>query len=275
MINKFKKNKLAMIGAIILFILVLISILAPLLTKYNSDSIDLYNIASKPNSEHLLGTDEIGRDVFTRLIYGGRVSLCVGIFATIIQVTIGVILGVISGFFGGFIDGIIMRIVDVIMCFPFFMVALALAALLGPNVLNLIIIISILSWTDIARIVRAEVLSLKEREFIIASKAIGVNNFQIIKNHVLPNVLPSILVASTLSMANAILIESALSFLGMGVRSPMSSWGNMLTAAQNMRALKSQWWLWMPPGFMIIISVLSINFLGDGLRKILDPKEKA
>ena len=187
---------------------------------------------------------------------------------------IGTILGVLAGYFGGAIDAIIMRIVDIVMCFPFFIVAIALAAIVGPSVVNLIIIIAILSWTDIARIVRAEVLSIKERDFIMASKAIGFNNLDIILKHIIPNVLSSILVATTLSMATAILMEASLSFLGMGVKPPMPSWGNMLTAAQNMRTLSSEWWLWIPPGFMIIISVLAINFLGEGLRRKLDPKRK-
>lgn len=263
----FSMNKIALISAIILCVLIIVSILAPIITEYDVSSIDLYNISSKPSSEHILGTDELGRDVFARLIYGGRISLCVGIFATTIQIIIGVSLGMLSGFFGGVVDFMIMRIVDIIMCFPFFVVAIALASVTGPSILNLVMIIAILSWTDIARIVRAEVMSIKEREFILATKALGVGNFKIITRHILPNIFSSILVAATLSIANAILMESALSFLGMGVRQPMPSWGNMLTEAQNMRVLSSQWWLWVPPGVCIILSVLSINFLGDGLKR--------
>ncbi|HBY3247292.1 TPA: ABC transporter permease, partial [Clostridioides difficile] len=173
-----------------------------------------------------------------------------------------------------FVDSFIMRIVDIVMCFPFFVVAIALAAIVGANITNLIIIIAVLSWTDVARIVRSQVLSLKEREFVTASKAIGFSTFDIIIKHIIPNILPAILVAMTLSMANAILMEASLSFLGMGVKPPMPSWGNMLTAAQNMRTLRSEWWIWMPPGFMIIISVLAINFIGEGLRSMLSPKER-
>nr|WP_243196580.1 oligopeptide ABC transporter permease [[Eubacterium] tenue] len=269
-----KKNKLILIGTSILIILIIVSFIGPLFIKQDISSVDLYNISSPPSGEHLLGTDDLGRDVLARLLYGGRVSLLVGVFATILQVMIGTILGVLAGYFGGAIDAIIMRIVDIVMCFPFFIVAIALAAIVGPSVVNLIIIIAILSWTDIARIVRAEVLSIKERDFIMASKAIGFNNLDIILKHIIPNVLSSILVATTLSMATAILMEASLSFLGMGVKPPMPSWGNMLTAAQNMRTLSSEWWLWIPPGFMIIISVLAINFLGEGLRRKLDPKRK-
>ncbi|MDU1540433.1 oligopeptide ABC transporter permease [Paraclostridium tenue] len=269
-----KKNKLILIGTSILITLIIVSFIGPLFIKQDISSVDLYNISSPPSGEHLLGTDDLGRDVLARLLYGGRVSLLVGVFATILQVMIGTILGVLAGYFGGAIDAIIMRIVDIVMCFPFFIVAIALAAIVGPSVVNLIIIIAILSWTDIARIVRAEVLSIKERDFIMASKAIGFNNLDIILKHIIPNVLSSILVATTLSMATAILMEASLSFLGMGVKPPMPSWGNMLTAAQNMRTLSSEWWLWIPPGFMIIISVLAINFLGEGLRRKLDPKRK-
>ncbi|MBC6004686.1 ABC transporter permease [Paeniclostridium sp. NSJ-45] len=273
-IYRMKKNKLILIGTSILITLIIVSFIGPLFIKQDISSVDLYNISSPPSGEHLLGTDDLGRDVLARLLYGGRVSLLVGVFATILQVMIGTILGVIAGYFGGAIDAIIMRIVDIVMCFPFFIVAIALAAIVGPSVVNLIIIIAILSWTDIARIVRAEVLSIKERDFIMASKAIGFNNLDIILKHIIPNVLSSILVATTLSMATAILMEASLSFLGMGVKPPMPSWGNMLTAAQNMRTLSSEWWLWIPPGFMIIISVLAINFLGEGLRRKLDPKRK-
>ncbi|WP_270648128.1 oligopeptide ABC transporter permease [Paeniclostridium hominis] len=269
-----KKNKLILIGTSILTTLIIVSFIGPLFIKQDISSVDLYNISSPPSGEHLLGTDDLGRDVLARLLYGGRVSLLVGVFATMLQVMIGTILGVLAGYFGGAIDAIIMRIVDIVMCFPFFIVAIALAAIVGPSVVNLIIIIAILSWTDIARIVRSEVLSIKERDFIMASKAIGFNNLDIILKHIIPNVLSSILVATTLSMATAILMEASLSFLGMGVKPPMPSWGNMLTAAQNMRTLSSEWWLWIPPGFMIIISVLAINFLGEGLRRKLDPKRK-
>lgn len=269
-----KKNNLIFIGTSILVVLAIISFIGPLFIKQDMSSVDLFNISASPSSEHLLGTDELGRDALIRLLHGGRVSLIVGIFATILQMIIGVALGLLAGYFGGAVDSIIMRVVDIIMCFPFFIVAIALAAVVGPSVTNLIVIIAILSWTDVARIVRAEVMSIKERDFIMASKAIGFNNIDIIIKHIIPNLLSSVLVAMTLAMANAILMEAALSFLGMGVKPPMPSWGNMLTAAQNMRTLQSEWWLWIPPGFMIIISVLAINFLGEGLKTKLDPEYK-
>nr|WP_312216903.1 oligopeptide ABC transporter permease [Clostridioides sp.] len=269
-----KKNKLILIGSITLFALFVISFVGPFLLNKDISAVDLYNISSPPGGEHLLGTDELGRDVLARLMYGGRISLIVGVIATLLQVIIGVVLGTLAGYFGGITDVIIMKIVDIVMCFPFFIVAIALAAIIGPSIYNLIFIITILSWTSIARIVRAEIFSIKERDFILASRAVGFNNFDIIRNHILPNIAPSILVAMTLSMANAILTEASLSFLGMGVKSPMPSWGNMLTAAQSMSTLSNEWWLWIPPGFMIIVSVLSINFLGEGLRNSLSIKKE-
>ena len=260
--RRFRKNKLAMFGVVVIALLILMSVCAPVLTTYGRDDIDLYNIEAAPNSDHILGTDELGRDVLTRLLYGGRVSLTVGL------------LGAIAGFYGGKVDSLIMRITDVIMCFPFFVVAIALAAMIGPSMMNLIFIIAILEWTKIARIVRAEVLSIKERDFIQAARSMGLSKMEIIIKHVLPNTFASIMVFATLAIANGILTEAALSFLGLGVRPPQPSWGNMLSAAQSMRVLQYEWWMWIPQGFLVFITVISINFLGDGLRDALDPKLK-
>ena len=272
--RKFKKNKLAVIGVFIILSLVLLSVCAPLLTDYTISETDLFNIKMAPSSEHILGTDELGRDVFTRLLYGGRVSIIVGIASMTVQLVIGVIMGAIAGYFGGIADKIIMRIIDVIMCFPFFVIAVSVAAILGPGVKNLIIIIGFLMWPNIARIVRAEILSLKENDYIMAAKAMGLSSFEIIKNHILPNVMSPILVAATLAIANGILTEASLSFLGIGVKLPEPSWGNMLIAAQNIGTLQREWWLWIPAGSLIILMVLSINFVGDGLRDALDPKTR-
>lgn len=272
--TKFKNNKPALIGLLVLIILIIFTLGSFFIVKENVNKVDLSSISSVPTKEHILGTDEMGRDIFSRLIYGGRVSLLVGVMATLIQVTIGVTLGSIAGYFGGIVDFIIMRIVDIFMCFPFFVIAIALAALLGPSVWNVIIIIGVLSWTSIARIVRGEILSIREREYIKAAKAIGLNSGEIIIKHIVPNVIPSILVTATLAIAGGILTESALSFLGFGVKLPQSSWGNMLSACQNMSILKNQWWQWIPPGLCVLLTVLSINFIGDGLRDALDPKIK-
>jgi peptide/nickel transport system permease protein len=273
-LNRFLKNKLAMIGFILLTLFILAAIFAPILTTYLRDSIDLMNIESRPSLKHILGTDELGRDVFTRLLYGGRVSLGVALSATIIQLVIGVTLGCISGFYGKWIDNMIMRIVDTVMCFPFFVIAISIAALMGPSVWNVILIIGLLQWTGVARIVRAEILSLKQSEFIEAARAMGFSNFEIIRNHLLPNILSPVIVNATLSVAQGILMEAGLSFLGLGVKQPEPSWGNILSAAQSMRVLQFQWWLWIPAGLLVFLSVLSINFVGDGLRDALDPKMK-
>nr|WP_202117301.1 oligopeptide ABC transporter permease [Clostridium chromiireducens] len=272
--KRFFKNRLALIGSIFLILFILIALFAPILSTYNRDSIDLSNIESQPNINHILGTDELGRDIFTRLLYGGRVSLGVAISATALQLIIGVTLGCISGYYGKWVDNIIMRIVDTVMCFPFFVIAISIAALIGPSVWNVILLIGLLQWTGVARIIRAEILSLKQSEFIEAARAIGLSNSEIIIKHLLPNTLSPVIVNATLSVAQGILMEAGLSFLGLGVRQPQPSWGNILSAAQSMRVLQYEWWLWIPAGLLIFLSVLSINFVGDGLRDTLDPKMK-
>ena len=264
---------MTVLGVFIILALVLLSICAPLLTDYTISETDLFNIKMAPSKEHILGTDELGRDVFTRLLYGIRVSIIVGIASMTVQLIIGVIMGAIAGYFGGIVEKIIMRIID-IMCFPFFVIAVSVAAIVGPGVKNLIIIIGFLMWPNIARIVRAEILSLKENDYIMAAKAM-TGFFEIIKNHILPNIMSPILVAATLAIANGILTEASLSFLGIGVKLPEPSWGNMLIAAQNIGTLQREWWLWIPAGSLIILMVLSINFVGDGLRgSSLDPKTR-
>lgn len=273
-LKRFLKNKLAVIGLVILTIFVLAAVFAPFITSFDRDSIDLMNIESAPNSLHILGTDELGRDVFTRLLYGGRVSLGVALCATVIQLLIGVSLGCISGFYGKWVDNIVMRVVDTVMCFPFFVIAITIAALFGASVWNIILIIGCLQWTGVSRIVRAKILSLKQSEFIEAARAMGLSSFEIISKHLLPNVLSPIIVNATLNVANGILMEAGISFLGLGVKQPQPSWGNMLSAAQSMRVLQYEWWLWIPTGLFVFLSVLCINFVGDGLRDALDPKMK-
>ncbi len=271
---KLRSNKLAMFGMVILIVFVTLSLLAPLIAPYEIDDIDLFNIESAPSKAHLLGTDDLGRDVLSRILYGGRVSITVGILASFSQIIIGTTAGAAAGYFGGIIDSIIMRIVDIIMCFPFFIVAIAMASFVGPSMRNIIIIIALIYWTHVARIVRAEVLSLKKREFIDAARVFGLNHFEIIKAHILPNTMAPVTVYATLAIVNGILTEAGLSFLGLGVKPSVPSWGNMLAAAQSIRVLQNQWWLWIPPGVMVLLTVLSINFLGDGLRDALDPKLK-
>jgi peptide/nickel transport system permease protein len=273
--RKFRRNRLAMAGVCALVLLTLAAVCAPLLTHYSYSAQDILQIRRPPSRAHLLGTDELGRDVLARLLYGGRVSILVGLASMGLQLVIGVVMGTVAGYFGGMADAVIMRIIDVIMCFPFFVIALSMAAIAGPGMKNIILIIGLLMWPNIARIVRAEVLSLKENDYILAARALGLRPADIILHQILPNVLSPILVAATLAIADGILSEASLSYLNLGVKLPQPSWGNMLVAAQNMSALQHEWWRWVPAGIMVVTTVLSINFVGDGLRDALDPRVKA
>ena len=272
--KKFLQNKMAVLGLIIIIIFVIMSVFAPLFTDLDPNQTDLLNIRACPSQEHVLGTDDLGRDIFTRILYGGRISIAVGVISMALQLLIGVVVGTLAGYFGGLVDKIVMRIVDIIMCFPFFVIAIALAAVLGGSMTNLVLIIGMLMWPGIARIVRSQVLVIKENEFIMGARALGLNSWEIIFSHVLPNIVSSVLVASTLSVASGILMEATLSFLGLGVNPPDPSWGNMLVAAQSMSVLKNQWWMWIPAGTAVVLMVLAVNFLGDGLRDALDAKSK-
>ena len=272
--KKFFRNKIAVLGLAVIIVFVIMSVFAPLFTDLDPNATDLLNIRSAPDEVHILGTDDLGRDIFARLLYGGRISIAVGVTSMLLQMFIGVTLGTIAGYFGGIVDKVVMRFVDIIMCFPFFVIAIALAAVLGGSMTNLVLIIGMLMWPGIARIVRGEVLVIKENEYIMGAKALGLNSLEIIIQHVLPNIVSAVLVASTLSIANGILMEATLSFLGLGVNPPAPSWGNMLVAAQNMSVLKHQWWMWIPAGTAVVLMVLAVNFLGDGLRDALDAKTK-
>jgi len=266
------QEKYFVIGLTLLLLLGFLAVVAPWLSVHHPDDVDLFAIESPPSHDHWLGTDEIGRDVLARLLYGGRVSVLVGLAAVLVQLVIGVTIGALAGFCGRFVDGALMRLTETVMCFPFYAIAITLAAIFGASIWNVILIIGILNWTGLARLVRAELLSLREREFVLAAKAMGVGGFKIITHHLLRNAYPPILVYATLAVANGILAEAALSFLGLGVRQPQPSWGNMLAAAQSMRVLTYQWWLWIPPGLAIAIMVLSINFVGEGLARVFNPR---
>lgn len=271
-VRRLKKDRLAMGGLFVLLLLAVVSLFAPFLTPYGRDVQDLTAAFEAPGARHWLGTDELGRDVYTRLLYGGRVSLSVGLISTGISVTLGIILGSVAGYFGKLADSIIMRIVDIFMCFPFYVIAITCAAIFGPSIINVMLISGLLSWTGVCRIVRGEVLSLKQRDYVEAVRALGLNDFEIIFHHIIPNVVPIVIVNATLGIANGILSEAGLSYLGLGVAPPTPSWGNMLAAAQNLRILRKYWWLWVPAGLCVCITILAINFLGDGLRNAFDPK---
>ncbi|MCL2898828.1 oligopeptide ABC transporter permease [Brenneria tiliae] len=269
--RRFRRHRPGMIGLVALSLIVLLVIVVPLVSPLDPNHIDLSQIEAPPSARHWLGTDELGRDVFTRLIYGGQVSVLVAFSATLLQLIIGVTLGGIAGYFGKGIDAVIMRFTDIIMCFPFYAIAITLAGILGASTWNVVVIIGVLNWTGIARLVRAEFLSLSRQEYVDAARVMAVGHGRIIFRHLLPNALGPVIVYATLAIATGILAEAALSFLGLGVKQPTASWGNMLSAAQSMRVLGNAWWLWLPPGVMVFVMVLSINFIGDALKQAFDP----
>jgi peptide/nickel transport system permease protein len=269
--QRFRRHRIALIGAVILLVLTVGAVAAPVVAANDPDKVDISAYRTGPAASHPLGTDSSGRDVFSRLLYAGRVSLSVGLVAVAIYTAIGVSLGALSGFYGGWTDSIIMRLADIVLSFPALILIITVVSVLGPSIYNIMLIIGLLGWPPIARIVRGLFLSLREREFVLASRTVGVSNGRIIFRHMLPNALAPVIVAATFGMANAILLEAGLSFLGLGVQPPTPSWGNMLKDAQSLTVLESMPWLWIPPGTMIALAVLSINFIGDGLRDALDP----
>jgi peptide/nickel transport system permease protein len=257
-------NKLVFFGSIIILLLVFIAIFAPWLSRYDPSDIDLNNILAGPSFKNILGTDSLGRDLLSRIMFGAKVSLKVGFIAVGISTIIGIFIGSIAGFFGRWLDSLLMRFVDLMLCFPTFFLILSVIAILEPSITNIMIIIGLTSWMGIARIVRSQVLSLKEREFIQAAKVIGASNARIIIRHLLPNALGPIIVSAVLGMAYAILVESSLSFLGLGVQPPTPSWGNILIEAKA--TLGIAWWLTLFPGLAIFITILGFDILGEGLR---------
>lgn len=268
--KRFSRNRLSLIGAVIVFLLVIISVSAPLIAPYDPTSIDVHNVLSPPSKEHPLGTDELGRDLLSRIIWGSRVSLKVGFIAVGIAITAGIIIGSIAGFYGGLIDNILMRFVDIMLAFPTFFLILAVISILEQSIFTIMVVIGLTNWMDVARLVRAEFLSLKEKDFVAAARAIGASDKRLIFNHILPNALSPVFVAATFGIAGAILIESGLSFLGLGVQPPEPSWGNILTSGKD--NIEVAWWLSLFPGLAILITVLSYNLVGEGLRDALDPR---
>ncbi len=269
--RRFRRHRLALVGSSILLVLTIGAIGAPIIAQHGPYAIDLSAYRLGPSANHPLGTDSAGRDVFSRLLFAGRVSLSVGLVAVSIYTLIGVLLGALAGFYGGWVDSVVMRLADVFLSFPTLIIIITMASVLGPSIYNVMLAIGLLGWPPIARLLRGDLLSLREREFILGARAAGVGNARLIFRHLLPNAMAPVLVAATFGIAYAILIEAGLSFLGLGVQPPTPSWGNMLTDAQSLTVLESMPWLWLPPGVMIALAVLSINFIGDGLRDALDP----
>ncbi len=272
--RRFRRHKLALASAILMFLLIVIAFpLAPVVAPIHPHKIEIREIGLAPGEEgHLLGTDLTGRDIWSRVVYGGRVSMSVGIVAVSLYITIGTILGSVSGYYGGTVDALIMRITDTVMAFPILIILIALVSILGPGIFNSMLAIGLIGWTGVTRLVRSLILSIRETDYIMAAHAVGVEERWIIVRHILPNVIAPITVAASFGIAGAILTEAGLSFLGLGVQVPTPSWGNMLNEAQNIQIIENMPWYWVPPGLMITICVLAINFIGDGLRDALDPR---
>lgn len=271
--NRFKANPLTLSGAIIIVLLMGIAFFSSLLSPYDPLHQDLFNRLQSPSVSHWLGTDELGRDVLSRIIMGTSVSLKIGFVAAFISIFIGTVIGLISGYWGGWVDIVIMRIVDVFLCFPtLFLILLILALVESPSIILIMVVIAITSWPGLARMVRGEVLSMRERDFMLVSKGLGLSTPRILFVHLLPNVLSPVLVSATLSVGAAILTESGLSFLGLGVQPPNPSWGNILLAGKNY--IHAAWWLSIFPGIAILVTVLGFNLLGEGLRDVMDPRNQ-
>jgi peptide/nickel transport system permease protein len=245
-----------------------------MLARHDPNATDLLNRNTGPSLDHFLGTDSFGRDVWARLIFAARISLSVGIVAVGLYTFIGILLGALAGYYGGLIDGTIMRFTDTVMSFPSLILIILAVSIIGPSIYNVMAVIGLLGWPGTARLVRAEFLSLREREFVVASRMVGGSNRTIIFRHILPNAVYPLIVSATLGIAGAILSEASLSFLGLGVQPPTASWGNMLNEAQKLTTLRNYPWQWLPPGLAIAIAVLATNFIGDGLRDALDPRSR-
>lgn len=272
MLKLCHENRLAVISAAVILLFLLAAVFAPLLTPYSFDEMDLMHRLAPPSAEHLLGTDEAGRDVLTRMLYGSRVSLLVGIVPTVISMLAGAALGIIAGYVGGKTDAVIMRLADVMLAFPSMFLAMVIMYTLGDGMINIFLALALVNWASVARIVRAETLKLKETEFVEAARSIGVGKVTIMLRHILPNCIPSLIVLFTLNIPSAILSESSLSFLGIGIKAPQASWGLMVNTGRQF--LYSQPWLSLAPSMAIMLIVLAFNFLGDGLRDVLDPHLK-
>lgn len=264
--RRFCRNKVALGSMYLFFGMILLAILAPVLAPFDPNK-TVGDFALAPSATHLLGTDDVGRDVLSRLIYGSRVSIVVGIGSVAIFAAIGIALGLLSGYFVGHTDSVIMRITEVFMAYPHFMIIMVIVSLIGPNVLTVMLVMGLMGWPPICRLVRGEVLRVKGMDYIAAAIVTGYSPYTIVFKHILPNVLSPILVNATFGIASAILMEASLSFLGLGVQPPTSSWGNMLTSAQSLTVLSQEPWRWIPPGIAILVAVLTVNFLGDGLNE--------
>jgi peptide/nickel transport system permease protein len=270
--TRFRRHRLAMVGLGMMVIFTTLALFAPIIAPYGMDEQDLFKIAESPSSENWLGTDELGRDVLSRLIYGGRISLAVGLGAALITTVVGVVIGTTAGYFGGWVDSVLMRFIDLVLAFPAIFMLLILFSIVSASVWNVILFLGLFSWMWLARVVRGELLSLKEREFVEAARSIGASNIRIVSQHLLPNVVAAIIVSATLAMAFNMIAEATLSFLGFGVPPSVPTWGNMLTGASSFYLRAPL--LAVMPGVVLVLAILAINFIGDGLRDAFDPQAR-
>ena len=270
--RRVRRHRMAMVGLVTLAVVILAALLADVLTPHHPNSVDLTAFRQAPSAEHWLGTDSAGRDVFARLLHAGRVSLGVGIAASLISVAIGTLLGAVAGLFRGWADTVIMRTADIMLSFPALVVIIVVAGVLGPSVVTLVLAMGVFGWPAAGRVVRGVTLSVREREFVKASRSFGAGGWWLITRHLVPAALGPVTVVATLGVAQAIMAEATLSFLGLGVVPPAASWGNMLTDAQNLTLISGMPWMWLPPGIAVAVTVLAVNFVGDGLRDALDPQ---
>lgn len=272
LLRRFSRHRLALVGAIVIAVLTLAAIFATHLLPYDPDLMNLGQAAQPPSREHPLGTDLLGRDVLTRTLHAGRVSLSVGVVAVGIYTAIALVLGGVAGFYGGRIDSVLMRITDTMLCFPTLIIIITLVSVVGPSIYNVMIVIGLFGWPFPARLVRGQFLTLRQQEFVESAHCLGASDFRVMTRHLIPNTLAPLIVAVTFGIANTILLEAGLSFLGLGVQPPTASWGGMLTETRSIQVLEKNPWIWMPAGFLLAICVISINFVGDGLRDVLDPR---
>ena len=268
--KRFKTNRLAVAGGIIVLALFFVAIFAPLLSPYNPNDIDRKHVLDPPGLQHPFGTDDLGRDILSRMIWGAHISLSVGFVAVGIATIIGMVVGALSGYYGGWTDRIIMRFIDIMLTIPTFFLILAVIAFIGAGIWNIMIVIGATSWMGVARLVRAEFLSIRQREYVLAAKALGAGDLRIIFRHIMINSMAPVLVSAVLGIAGAVLVESALSFLGIGIQPPTPSWGNILTLGKD--NIEIAWWLSVFPGLAILITVLGYNLLGEGIRDSIDPR---
>jgi peptide/nickel transport system permease protein len=270
--ERFKRNKTALISLFIIVGLIVLALLAPLIAPFDPTDQNLLNKLKPPSMKHWFGTDDLGRDLFSRVLYGARISLSVGIFAVLFNVIIGITVGSIAGFYGGKIDGLLMRFTDVMLSFPQQFVLIAVVTILKPSLFNIIMVLIVFGWMAKARLLRGQILTVKNREYVDAARTIGMSDFRIIFRHILPNALAPVIVSATLQMGGLILTESTLSFLGLGIQPPTASWGNLLQSAQSLTIMTKAPWCPFIPGFMIFLTIMCFNFIGDGLRSAFDSR---